>query len=75
MRKMIIDDLAQIKGKIALSFSTSTGYFGLKLTKGPILSNFLVKINDFPMTAMVLVFLVCGQCIDQEYCQKLVKLS
>ena len=43
--------------------------------KDPILSNFLIKVSDSPMTAMVLVFLLCAQCIDKDNCQKLVKLS
>ena len=45
------------------------------IDKGPILSNFLVKVSDSPMTAMVLEFLLRTQCIDKDNCQKLVKLS
>ena len=42
------------------------------MTKGPILSNFLVKVSHSPMTAIVLVFLVHAQFIDKDNCQKLV---
>ena len=64
----MIQHFSLIKGKKALPFSTSTA---LSLTKGPK----IVKLSDSPMTAMVLVFLVCTQYIDKDNCQMLVKLS
>ena len=79
MRKMIIELMRQhfssIEGKTLCMFSVSTRCFALYLTKGPILSNFLVKVSDSPITAMLLVFLVRAQYIEKEGCLKLVKLS
>ena len=62
---------------INLMFKLSSIYWVLctLIDKSPILSNFIIKVSDSPMTAMVLVFLVHAQCIDKDKCQKLVKLS
>ena len=51
----LLDDSAFLfnqREKEALPF---TVYFALYLRKGLILSNFLVKVSDSPMTAMVLL--------------------